>query len=193
MFESFQDAMYNSKCSSGYLYANLKNRKRKEVKQNQIFAEILVEDVSNYLTEAEKQKYLLYFKMCVLPKEIDLLKEIMRKTIEYRKELIGANNQEIQEIFPFYFTTPELVLFDFGIRFKNANGNSFVEKWPDMQKKLENLMDFSFAPFAGCDDDVINAFAFLLKLLPAVRSNFGKSLKHLMVFEKVYFFYKYMY
>lgn len=54
---------------------------------------------------------LLYFKTCLVEKEIDILKIKMRQTIDLREKVLRKNDVKFFEAFSFYFVAPDLVQY----------------------------------------------------------------------------------
>lgn len=102
-FFNFQDALYNTKNSTGFLYLRIKNQRKKAG----VSAPNDSVQIPHELTDEDKERFLILFKTCVLPKDIDILKDALGKTIKYRLEL--SKNGEYQKIFPFYTVRPDLV------------------------------------------------------------------------------------
>lgn len=80
--------------------------------------DVRVAAISNQMEEMtldEELSYLLYFKTCMVDREI--LKIKMEKTIALREKTIKKRETKFIESFPIYFVAPELVSMDFFICF----------------------------------------------------------------------------
>lgn len=59
------------------------------------------------LSDKKKQEYLSLLKTCILPQDIQKLKDVLKITIALREEMMKSC--EFQQAFPFYFACTELV------------------------------------------------------------------------------------
>lgn len=64
-------------------------------------------DTNEFLSQDEKKQHILFFRTCVMPKDMEKLKEVMKKTVQFRKELLKKS--DFGDIFKFYFSCPDLV------------------------------------------------------------------------------------
>lgn len=54
-------------------------------------------------------EYLLFFKTCIVDRDLEVLKIRLRQTIEMREILIKKKGTQFHKTFPFYFIEPSLV------------------------------------------------------------------------------------
>lgn len=80
--------------------------KSKEANINRNMLNICPANVVGYSTEEEREQYLTFFKTCVLPRDINKLKETLKNTIDFRREIILEKETNFPELFPFYFVAP---------------------------------------------------------------------------------------
>lgn len=88
--------------------------------------DVRVAAISNQMEEMtldEELSYLLYFKTCMVDREI--LKIKMEKTIALREKTIKKRETKFIESFPIYFVAPELVSMDFFICFVTLHLSCF--------------------------------------------------------------------
>lgn len=74
------------------------------------------------------------------------------------------------------------ILYDFLISFKEINGSLLLSKWHSIDYKLDDLAGPNFVRTEGPDDDILNNFLILLKLLPFGRCRFNTSVENFIVF-----------
>lgn len=60
-------------------------------------------------SEDQIDQFMVYFRNCVVSKEKPLLIDQMRQTKKLRNRILKEDKKDIMEIFPFYFTFPDLV------------------------------------------------------------------------------------
>lgn len=53
--------------------------------------------------------YLLYFKTCLVDRDLEILKIKLAQTVEMREVLIKKKDTQFHKMFPFYFIEPSLV------------------------------------------------------------------------------------
>lgn len=63
----------------------------------------------NNVDEIDELSCLLFFKTCILDRDIDILKIRLKQSIEMRESLIKKQKTEFHKTFPFYFIEPSLV------------------------------------------------------------------------------------
>lgn len=51
-----------------------------------------------------------FFKNCVLPRDKEKLKEKLKESVSYRRELVHCIDTNFEESFSFYFVSPDLVI-----------------------------------------------------------------------------------
>lgn len=59
--------------------------------------------------EIDELSYLLYFKTCLVDRDLEILKIKLAQTIEMREVLIKKKDTQFHKVFPFYFIEPSLV------------------------------------------------------------------------------------
>lgn len=71
-----------------------------------------IQDNSNddELTQDEELAYQLYFRTCILSREMEILKLKLQKSVKMREKMIKKQGTVFHESFPFYFLNPELVI-----------------------------------------------------------------------------------
>lgn len=74
------------------------------------------------LSREEELDYQLYFRTCMLPRDKEILKIKLRKSISMREQMMKRTKMEFHEIFPFYFLDSDLVSFSSRI-FSNLDLN----------------------------------------------------------------------
>lgn len=90
--------------------------------------DVRVAAISNQMEEMtldEELSYLLYFKTCMVDREMEILKIKMQKTIALREKTIKKRETKFIESFPIYFVAPELVSMDFFICFVTLHLSCF--------------------------------------------------------------------
>lgn len=53
--------------------------------------------------------FLLFFKTCIVDRDLNELKQRLEQSIEMRQKLINKKDTEFHKLFPFYFIDPLLV------------------------------------------------------------------------------------
>lgn len=104
----FQDLLYNTTTSSGWVYTKVRNKRQVKRKQNAAADIGHLVEANEYLTEDEKKKHILFFRTCVMPRDKEKLKVLMKATVPFRKELL--KDCDFSDIFKFYFSSPDLVI-----------------------------------------------------------------------------------
>lgn len=61
--------------------------------------------------EVDELEFLLYFKTCLVDRDIEILKIRLSQSIEMREKLIKKKDTVFHKMFPFYFIQPTLVSF----------------------------------------------------------------------------------
>lgn len=110
--------LYNSAKSCGFIYNILKYRKyRARPHLTEINSDIetdAIDAVQNLtldenITKEKKQEILLFFKICLVQSERSALLEKLRTTIKLRCEILKDEKLDSREVFPFYYTSPDIV------------------------------------------------------------------------------------
>lgn len=101
--------LYNANAQTGFLFDKLRNIQRKN---NQIPIQHDTIPEEYVPIDADDEANLIqYFKNCVIRNELNDLKEKLRSTINYRRELLLNPPEPIHKMFGFYFVSPELVSY----------------------------------------------------------------------------------
>lgn len=143
------------------------------------------------MTEAEEKEALLFFRTCILGRDMDELKNKMQRTIKVREALIRKKGTIFHQVFPFYFVEPTLIIFDFKIRSPDLNSIALIEKW----EGLKLLAPLELTPTErdecfGYFGKEIGFFIALLKLL-STKAKFEEKVDAFIIFTDVsvtYFF-----
>lgn len=61
--------------------------------------------------EIDELQYLLFFKTCLVHRDVEILKIKLKQSIGMRERLIERKGTEFHKTFPFYFVEPTLVGF----------------------------------------------------------------------------------
>lgn len=103
-----KELIYDAKHKRGFLYQKIVYRKYNN-KQSQLSRGI---EQLSLTTDGgcNENDALLYFRTCILNKDLDVLKEKMAQTIALREQIIKKRNIDFHKSFPFYFCCPELVI-----------------------------------------------------------------------------------
>lgn len=110
-----QDMLYNSAANSGFLLNTLRYRMRKEKPYDHASSEVPTDEMNELslngspLSEDERNNLLIFFRSCNLRTEKDQLIDKMKKTIDFRREVLRDEKTQIMQSFPFYFDDPKLV------------------------------------------------------------------------------------
>lgn len=59
--------------------------------------------------EIDELQFQLYFKTCVIDRDLEILKIKLKQSIEMRERLVKKKGIEFHKTFPFYFLEPSLV------------------------------------------------------------------------------------
>lgn len=65
--------------------------------------------------EIDELQFLLYFKTCLVERDLDILKIKLKQSIQMRERLMENKGTEFHKTFPFFFVQPSLVRFDIDI------------------------------------------------------------------------------
>lgn len=63
----------------------------------------------------DELEFLLFFKTCLVRRDLDILKIRLKQSIQMRERLMEKKDTEFHKTFPFFFVEPLLVRFDFYI------------------------------------------------------------------------------
>lgn len=108
--------MYDGKNKRGFIYNKIhylkykKPAKRHAKAKNCIVVENETDDCdveSN--DDIDELNFLLFFKTCIVDKDLPILKIKLEQSIPMREKLIKKANTEFHKVFPFYFIEPKLV------------------------------------------------------------------------------------
>lgn len=137
------------------------------------------------LTEAQEKEILLFFRTCILDRDMDELKVNMQRTIKVREALIRKKGTIFHQTFPFYFIDPKLILFDYMIRSPALNSNALIDKWDNL--KLSLSLELEVAEREECSkyfDKEAGFFITLLKLL-STKPKFEEKVNAFIIFTDV--------
>lgn len=110
--------LYNSAKSCGFIYNILKYRKaRAKPRSTEINTNIVTDAIdaihsmtlNDDMTEEEKKEILLFFKSCLVRDERSVLLEKLKISIKLRCEVLKDGHMDSREVFPFYYTSPDIV------------------------------------------------------------------------------------
>lgn len=102
--------LYDTKKSSGLVYRRMKYYQRKS-RQAAVDAMSQLPDLVDHVTEDEKQKTISFIRTCVMPRDEEVLKVVLKETAKMRQELLKTD--EFFDTCKFYITAPHLVSADF--------------------------------------------------------------------------------
>lgn len=66
--------------------------------------------------EIDELQFLLYFKTCLVDRDLDILKIKLKQSIQMREKLMDKKGTEFHKLFPFFFIKPILVRLNIDIR-----------------------------------------------------------------------------
>lgn len=116
-----QDELCNAKAKKGSIYHKIhhkmyrvKPRNEKNKKNAKNNADNLETSYENgnlieQNNDVDELEFLLYFKTCLVDRDMDILKIRLGQSIEMRESLIKKKDTQFHKIFPFYFIKPTLV------------------------------------------------------------------------------------
>lgn len=61
--------------------------------------------------EIDELQFLLYFKTCLVDRDLDILKIKLKQSIGMRERLMANKGTEFHKLFPLFFVQPHLVRF----------------------------------------------------------------------------------
>lgn len=73
--------------------------------------------------EIDELEFLLYFKTCLVDRDLDILKIKLKQSIQMRECLMEKKGTEFHKTFPFFFVQPSLVRFNLKLTFRVVNCN----------------------------------------------------------------------
>lgn len=65
--------------------------------------------------EIDELQFLLYFKTCLVDRDLDILKIKLKQSIQMREQLMEKKGTEFHKTFPFFFIQPSLVRLNIDI------------------------------------------------------------------------------
>lgn len=71
--------------------------------------DFLVDAENMAINDEKKQEYMLFFKTCLLPRDLGRLENALKATIAFRRQLCREKKNEFEQMFPFFFAHPDLV------------------------------------------------------------------------------------
>lgn len=155
--------------------------------------------------------FLLFFKTCIVERDVDELKKRLELSIEMREELINSKDTEFHKLFPFYFIDPLLVStfligivknyfpflsifllfsiqinFDFAIRNKTIDPDVLFKKWPEIKNDvLLNIRARDRDDLLKFFNEDIGYYLCLLKLLVPANADLPNVTSKLVIFSDV--------
>lgn len=105
--------LWDFKTKKGSLYHKIayhRYGKGKKTNHDRESADLPIVSDSEEINELE---CLLFFRTCVVDRDIDILKIKLVQTLEFRQRLIRKKETIFHKAFPFYFIRPELVMILF--------------------------------------------------------------------------------
>lgn len=108
-----QDMLYNPAASTGFFLNTLRYRMNK--KKLLASSDVPIDEMNNLslsgapTSEGEKNDLLIFFRSCNLRTEMSELIKTMKRTVDFRREVMRDVNTQIMQSFPFYFSEPKLV------------------------------------------------------------------------------------
>lgn len=150
----------------------------------------LSDDIDEYgqlepMTEADEKEALLFFRTCILDRDMDELKNKLQQTIKVREALIKKKGTIFHQLFPFYFVEPTLIIFDFEIRSPDLNSSALIEKW----EGLKSLVPLELTPTERDEcfryfGKEVGLFIALLRLL-STKTKFEEKVGAFIIFTDV--------
>lgn len=142
-------------------------------------------EIIDYTTDEESKRVLSFYKTCVLPADLNDLKEKLKDTIQLRRELIKKKETNFPELFPFYFASSDLILYDFQISFRQINADGLRQNWPLVEENILHLVEPTFEALSGNNNIQLDRFLILLNLLPAARTQYKTNLNKFVKYTNI--------
>lgn len=211
MFYILQDRLINLKTKTGQIYNRVHyvkykkpTRQGKKTKSGQLENN---NDDGHEDDAIDEVAFLLFFKTCIVERDLDELKKRLEQSIDMRHNLIKRKDTEFHKVFPFYFVEPSLVSifskklaklkrmykafffqisFDFEIRYKAIDTNTFFNKWPAIKKNVIAAVNASSRDsLLTYFDENIGFYLCLLKLLVPATANLPNCISKFVIFSDV--------
>lgn len=115
-FYCIKDRLIDIKKKKGAIYNKIAYKKyKKPIQQNKNHLQSSGNDdmIENEQSDdgIDELEFLLYFKTCLVDRDIEILKIKLSQSIEMREKLIKKKDTVFHKMFPFYFIQPTLVSF----------------------------------------------------------------------------------
>lgn len=89
---------------------NIDYNNNNDIDENDVAESLQNLDISDEnFSEDQIEQFMVYFRNCVVSKEKPLLIDRLQQTKKLRNSILKIDKKDIMEIFPFYFTSPDLV------------------------------------------------------------------------------------
>lgn len=163
---------------------------------------------AQHLTEEEELAYLLYFRICFMSRDKEILKIKLLKSIKMREIILKKSGTIFHETFPFYFLDSELVIalyhslimifdhfyfyliyfrinYDFEVRFPQIKTNALMEKWSNVERIILCML-----PVQGREiclnyfNEEIGYFLGFLKLV-SLKTKFEERVDQFLIYTDV--------
>lgn len=117
-FFHIQDDLCNYKAKKGTIYHKIHHKtyrapsKKNKKKAQNSFNPNTTDENGNLIDQSndiDEMEFLLFFKTCLVDRDIDILKIRLSQSVELRESLIKKNETKFHKVFPFYFIKPTLV------------------------------------------------------------------------------------
>lgn len=145
-------------------------------------------DVEQVLSEEEAEELVSNLKFLVVNDDnIDTIKKGLLKTLQYRSKLLTEMKLNLREYFPYFFTNPNLVIFEYPFRTAKVYGervdeNGFLSKWPNVSARVFDVLNsYHKIVYISVWCQEISEILCLLKMLPAKTT--GRNLLTISAFE----------
>lgn len=99
------------------------------------------------ITAEDEKEILFFFKSCQVQSGRGALLEKLRATVKFRCEILEHKSKDLREIFPFYFTSPDLSKCLLSMHFQkkfdriDPNINLFIKLFSRLQQRRSSLAD----------------------------------------------------
>lgn len=115
-----QERLFDKKNKRGHIYHRIcylkfkkpQRKGKRKVAEQAVNAEPVESDEE---AEIDELQFLLYFKTCLVDRDLDILKIKLKQSIEMREHLMEKKGTEFHKIFPFFFIQPSLVRWNIDI------------------------------------------------------------------------------
>lgn len=104
-----QETIFDFKSKKGMLYHKISYHRYGKAKKTNRERDVEEAIDSNNEPDINEMECLLFFRNCVIDRDIEILKIKLNQTVEMRQRLIKKKETIFNKAFPFYFIRPELV------------------------------------------------------------------------------------